>query len=1018
MEALFIKLLNMSITASYLVLAVVLLRLLLKKAPKAIFVAMWALVGLRLMVPFSLESIFSLIPSAEPVPEDIAYVPIPTVQTGVQFFNSAVNPVLQHSFAPAPGASVNPMQIVLRIASTLWAVGVAVMLGYCAFSYLRIHRKVREAACLKGRIWLCDSISSPFILGLFRPKIYLPSNMNEQDMEYVLAHENAHLKRRDHLWKPLGFLLLAVYWFNPLMWLAYILLCRDIELACDEKVMKQMGSEAKKPYSEALLNCSVKPRMIAACPLAFGEVGVKKRIKGILNYKKPAFWILLVALILCVLAAVFFLTNPKSNAEQLSTKPGITTAPPHTHPLGQEYPEYFGLSTDNGLTVYIYEKKDGSYGCQLKETGNTSMAGGELTTIHEMWTILINAYGLPPEEITVIPGIIAYSSVRPDFDNLDDYNQRAKEAFWFPYYDLDEIEKRQVKDAAVFDIDNDGIDEEVQLRLGPTSGVNTIAITVLEDGKREYFGTIQTDWDHFEFQRDENGKVYLHLYGTKFEHIPEDEWMELSAEDVHVIFTPTQKYNAVHYENYSQYFGLDASGGLDVYVWQMAKGSYSFGVLPHSEEKLDWMSPQLMNMPGATAYEMRQILSSYGLDESAVYIIPWQNPLSSYIGDLWIVDSNMTAEQRQAKYDAYIAEIKEMLFGVPIDGLLMDSPIYDKIVFDVDGDGQDESCVLSYGRTSGLFTFGFRAYDYNAGVEKYNNVFLTQWYDLSFVKGDDGVVRVKAVDQADPPQTHYFDIVIENGNVSLRENGETEITGLIQVYYKPYPLLFVDTSSENTNAYVLCGFAPGRMYSTEDYLYNGRKLSEYIREQDVAVSSNILDRNKTLSFCDVNGKRFETATDGLRCTGRMIDETVEVQAKLSQIPNQKSCYLGTYCGIPIFPESITYGNRSISADLNTDGNPDTIFWEFAPADPDLYGEHFHYTVTATIGTQAYTIESNSQLPCKEEDVQIFVADVDLDGNYELIIYSKGMSRFRTISIYQLGTDSVNQLLYYIINPEP
>lgn len=805
MEALFIKLLNMSITASYLVLAVVLLRLLLKKAPKAIFVAMWALVGLRLMVPFSLESIFSLIPSAEPVPEDIAYVPIPTVQTGVQFFNSAVNPVLQHSFAPAPGASVNPMQIALRVASIVWAVGVAVMLGYCAFSYLRIHRKVREAACLKGRIWLCDSISSPFILGLFRPKIYLPSNMNQQDMEYVLAHENAHLKRRDHLWKPLGFLLLAVYWFNPLMWLAYILLCRDIELACDEKVLKQMGSEAKKPYSEALLNCSVKPRMIAACPLAFGEVGVKKRIKGILNYKKPAFWILLVTLVLCIVLAVCLLTNPKSDSKVEPSEPGITTP---------------------------------------------AFQSGELR------------------------------------------------------------------------------------------------------------------------------------------------------------------------EKYSQYFGLDASGGLDVYVWQMAKGSYSFGVLPHSEEKLDWMSPQLMNMPGATAYEMRQILSSYGLDESAVYIIPWQNPLSSYIGDLWMVDSNMTAEQRQAKYDAYIAEIKEMLFGVPIDGLLMDSPIYDKMVFDVDGDGQDESCVLSYGRTSGLFTFGFRAYDYNAGVEKYNNVFLTQWYDLSFVKGDDGVVRVKAVDQADPPQTHYFDIVIENGNVSLRENGETEITGLIQVYYKPYPLLFVDTSSENTNAYVLCGFAPGRMYSTEDYLYNGRKLSEYIREQDVAVSSNILDRNKTLSFCDVNGNRFETVTDGLRCTGRMIDETVEVQAELRQIPNQRSCYLGTYSGIPIFPESITYGNRSISVDLNTDGNLDAISWKFIPAEPELYGEHFHYTVTATIGTQAYTIESNSQLPCKEEDVQIFVADVDLDGNYELIIYSKGMSRFRTISIYQLCADSVNQLLYYIINPEP
>ncbi len=555
MDALFIKLLNMSITAGYLVLAVVLLRLLLKKAPKAIFVAMWALVGLRLMFPFSLESIFSLIPSAEPVPEDIAYVPIPTIQSGIGVFNSTVNPILQQSFAPAPGASVNPMQIVLRIASIVWAVGAAAMLGYCAFSYLRIHRKVREAACLKGRIWLCDSISSPFILGLFRPKIYLPSNMSEQDMEYVLAHENAHLKRRDHLWKPLGFLLLAVYWFNPLMWLAYILLCRDIELACDEKVLKQMGSEAKKPYSEALLNCSVKPRMIAACPLAFGEVGVKKRIKSILNYKKPAFWILLVALILCVLVAVCFLTNPKSNDQQLSTEPGITTAPPRTHPLGQKYPEYFGLSTENGLTVYIYEKKDGSYGCQLKETGDTSLVSGELTTINEMWTILLNAYGLPAEEITVVPGVIAYSSDL-DLDKLDEHFQRAKETFWFAYIDLDELEKSQPKDSAVFDIDNDGIDEEVQLRLGPTYGVNSISITALENGKREYYCTFQTDWDHFEFQRDETGKVFLYLHGTKFEHVPEVAWMELSAEDIFVIVTPTQKDDIVHKEVASESPGV------------------------------------------------------------------------------------------------------------------------------------------------------------------------------------------------------------------------------------------------------------------------------------------------------------------------------------------------------------------------------------------------------------------------------------------------------------------------------
>ncbi len=699
MEAVFIKLLNMSITAGYLVLAVVLLRLLLKKAPKAIFVAMWALVGLRLMVPFSLESIFSLVPSAEPIPEDIAYVPIPTIQSGVQVFNSAVNPILQHSFAPAPGASVNPMQIVLRIASIVWAVGAAAMLGYCAFSYLRIHRKVREAACLNGRIWLCDSISSPFILGLFRPKIYLPSNMNEQDMEYVLAHENAHLKRRDHLWKPLGFLLLAVYWFNPLMWLAYILLCRDIELACDEKVLKQMGSDAKKPYSEALLNCSVKPRMIAACPLAFGEVGVKDRIKSVLSYKKPAFWIIVVAIVLCVAAVVFFFTNPVSTDKKLSA------------------------FIESEILKHHQNADSGDHFCCTNWVAFGKDKDGDTTTLY-MWVHYAEfSYdnGVKSGMSSLTPTVITVKNNQGSYELVE---------YWEP------------RDGSYYD---DDILEKFPWYLYP----------------HVFYRDVFVDLDLKACEK----KAEEHF---KYASIPGVTDQELS---------PNLKN--LH-EKYPQYFGLDASGGLDVYVWQMAKGSYSFGVLPHREEKLDWISPELMNLPGATSYEMRQILSSYDLDENAVYIIPWQNPLSSYIADIWIVDSNTTAEQRQAKYDAYIAQIKEMLFGVPIDGLLMDSPIYDKMVFDVDGDGQDESCVLSYGRTSGLFTFGFLAHDFNTGEVKYANVFLTQWYDLSFVKGDDGVVRVKAVDQADPPQTHYFDIVIENGNVTLMESGQ-DIGSLLKV---------------------------------------------------------------------------------------------------------------------------------------------------------------------------------------------------------------------------------------------
>ena len=310
METVFLKLLNMSITASYLALAVAALRLLLKRAPKRVSVFLWALVGIRLLCPFSLESIFSLIPSAETVPTDILYSKTPEIHSGIWVLNTVVNPILSETMAPTVGSSVNPMQTLVLISSILWIAGMAAVLLYAAVSYLKIYAKVREATPLQGNVWICDRIASPFILGILRPRIYLPSDMDAQDAEFVVAHEKAHLKRRDHWWKPLGFALLTVYWFNPVLWLAYILLCRDIELACDEKVLRDLGSEIKKPYSDALINCSVKSRMLTACPLAFGEIGVKGRIKSVLSYKKPAFWIVAAAVLVCVLVGICFLTNP------------------------------------------------------------------------------------------------------------------------------------------------------------------------------------------------------------------------------------------------------------------------------------------------------------------------------------------------------------------------------------------------------------------------------------------------------------------------------------------------------------------------------------------------------------------------------------------------------------------------------------------------------------------------------------------------------------------------------------
>ena len=312
MSGIFLKLLNLSISASWLVLVVLALRLVLKRAPKWVNVLLWGMVALRLMLPFSIESALSLIPSAETLsPEVVRFDPAPTITSGVELIDNAVNPSLSESFAAAPLASVNPLYVWTYLAGWVWLIGLAAMLAYALVSYLRLRRRVSASIPLRENIYVCDEVPSPFILGIVHPRIYLPSALDEAQRGSVLSHERAHLARRDHWWKPLGFALLAVYWFNPLLWLAYTLLCRDIELACDERVLRGMDAGQVKDYSSALLACSVPRRMLAACPLAFGEVGVGARVKNALRYKKPAFWVVAASVAVCVVVAVCFLTNPE-----------------------------------------------------------------------------------------------------------------------------------------------------------------------------------------------------------------------------------------------------------------------------------------------------------------------------------------------------------------------------------------------------------------------------------------------------------------------------------------------------------------------------------------------------------------------------------------------------------------------------------------------------------------------------------------------------------------------------------
>lgn len=314
MTELFLRLLNVSITAGWIVLAVVLLRPLLKKAPKWICCLLWGIVALRLVMPVSFESAVSLIPSPEVFPRDLADAQTPAIYSGIPAVNSAVNPLLTQY-----AADRTELDMLLTAAAAFWAGGVVALFLYSIFTWLRLYLQVRTNVCLRDNIYVCDYIGSPFIFGILRPKIYLPSGLKEDQLSYVLAHENAHLRRRDHWWKPLGFLLLTLYWFNPLLWVAYILLCQDIEQACDEKVIEKLDLSGRKAYSMALLDCSVRRRMIMACPVAFGEVSVKTRIKSVLGYKKPGFWILLASAAVCVAASFCFLTDPVPCAHEYST---------------------------------------------------------------------------------------------------------------------------------------------------------------------------------------------------------------------------------------------------------------------------------------------------------------------------------------------------------------------------------------------------------------------------------------------------------------------------------------------------------------------------------------------------------------------------------------------------------------------------------------------------------------------------------------------------------------------------
>lgn len=305
MTTIFTTVLNMSINASWLILAVLLLRLLLKKAPKRIIVFLWLLVGIRLICPLSIESAFSIIPN-------VTTLNTASFNSGESVIDNVANPVVNGT---SVSANPTPFSLISVYFVALWLFGIAAFIIYTSLNIAKIKKHTDTAVLLRENIYQSKTVPTPFVFGIFKPKIYLPFGMDEKNMQLVISHEQMHIRHKDHWWKPIGFAVLTLHWFNPLVWVAYLLFCRDTELACDENVIAELTDNERADYSQALLNCSIKKYTITACPVAFGEVSVKERVKSVLNYKKPSIFVVFVAVIVCIAVTVCFLTNPITNLD-------------------------------------------------------------------------------------------------------------------------------------------------------------------------------------------------------------------------------------------------------------------------------------------------------------------------------------------------------------------------------------------------------------------------------------------------------------------------------------------------------------------------------------------------------------------------------------------------------------------------------------------------------------------------------------------------------------------------------
>ncbi len=535
---LFPAVLRMSLAAGLLVPVAVLLRLVLKRAPKWTRCLLWALVAVRLLCPGLPKARVSLMPegalravSAERIAE-AADASLPAVE-----FETPGDRGANRADGEAQHAAVSHEAAPDAYLPLIWALGVLLMLAWALTSFLRLRRKTAAALPAGEGVFLCDEIDSPFILGVLRPRICIPSGLEEGRLAHVLAHEKAHLRRRDHWWKPLGFLLLSLHWFNPLLWLAWVLFCRDVELACDERSVRDLDREARADYALALLECSRPRRTVAVCPLAFGETGVKRRVKNVLNYRKPAVWVVLGAALVCILAAVFFLTDPKT---EFKPRGGIVSAHWQQGAWAASLPPEAASELADLTNRYGSRRFPGEENVidELSSTVTLLYDSGEKLVVHEQY----------------------YSGFSLRRGREDDYRTIVTwyDGEWKP------IKTRRMSDR---------------------------------------FDDALVEW---KLRRTENGD-YTVLSDVSADPPPAAKTLQ---------------------ERFPEYFGLSAFKGLELYVWQMAPGSWYCGLMEGTNRLKT--EEELRSLPPATVQEMRTILAAYDVPEEEIFVIPFNHPLSSY----------------------------------------------------------------------------------------------------------------------------------------------------------------------------------------------------------------------------------------------------------------------------------------------------------------------------------------------------------------------------------------------------